>query len=134
MPIAENEYKTIIKRLKTAIVNSGYSLRGICTNTQNLGPHEQLYHSNMSEILRHTGRYNLSLQQFIMLSKLLGTTPKSFFDGTKKAKIVASAFDKLETYEQEAVTGLLIDFLNNKPRINRAIVQRLSSSIDQKAS
>ncbi len=124
MPIAEKEYRLATKRLKAMIVDSEYSLRGLCEKTQKLGPHERIYHSNMSEIFRHTGKYNLSLQQFIMILKLLGTTPEAFFAGSREASTIADAFEKLDAKGKRAIAKSMATKLANVDG-TKTITQRL---------
>lgn len=124
MPVAEKEYKSIIKRLKIMITDSEYSLRGFCDKTQKYGFHEQIYHSNMSEILRITGRYNLSLQQFLMILKLLNTTPAEFFAGSKESSTIAEAFDMMDATDRKSITRATVKKLEGYFG-TKTIVQRL---------
>jgi hypothetical protein len=127
MPIAEKQYNATLKQLKTLLTQSDDSLRSFCAKTQSLGPHEQIYHSNLSEIFNATGRYNLSLQQFFMMLKLLGHTPARFFAGSEQASLIASGFNKLDEKEQATMAKSMARLLENKTGA-KTIARRLTSN------
>jgi len=127
MPIAEKQYNAAIKQLKKILNQSDDSMRSFCAKTQSLGLHEQIYISNMSEIFNKTGRYNLSLQQFFMILKLLGQTPERFFAGSEQAALIAAGFNKLDEKEQATMAKSMARLLENKTGA-KTIARRLVSN------
>ncbi|HED33721.1 MAG TPA: hypothetical protein ENJ08_05810 [Gammaproteobacteria bacterium] len=126
MSIALTKYRAILRQLKKILSLSNDSMRSLCAKTQNFDIHERIYHSNLSELFSHSGRYNLSLQQFIMILKLLDTTPERFFAGSDRAALIAEGFNKLDEEEQNAIAKSMALLLEDKKGA-KTIARQLSS-------
>lgn len=100
--IAEKEIHDIIDRLGALIRSGEDSLRQLCERTMLLDAPERIHHSTLSNILNHRPSRNLYLQQFLMLLKLLDTTPQQFFLG-KDTGLLAEAMDRLPKDDRQEV-------------------------------
>lgn len=89
------ETLAVLERLRSMIRGSDRSLRGLCAQTAHLPAPERLYHSTLSNDLRGVPRYNLYLQQFLLLLRLLGTSPLAFFAGSEAGGWLAAAYHEL---------------------------------------
>ena len=115
--LANKETKLILNRLNKLIKQSEDSMRIICGKTHSLDVPERIHHSTLSNILNFYEGKNLYLQQFLVLLKLLDSSPEEFFAGiNKKNRVILDAISTLDDPEIDIVINQLIKILENKPR------------------
>lgn len=123
------QMEELIRRLKAAIDNSEFSLRGLCEKTQECETPMRIHHSNLSMILnrRADDRHNLYLEQWLIILDTLKIPLEDFLLG-KRAGAIAAALNKLSEQEQRAlvdhVSNLVVDIPDAgavRRRLNRAM-------------
>jgi len=116
--LAEKQTHLILNRLNKLIRDCDDSLRGICLKTQSLDIPERIYHSTLSNIFHFEEGKNLYLQQFLVLLKLVDSSPEQFFLGetSTKTKTISDAISTLDDKEVDIVINQVINILEKKPR------------------
>jgi hypothetical protein len=88
--LAQKDMAAILARLKTAITESGLSLRALSQASERLDPPERLHHSNLSEILRGIEGRDLYLQTFLAVCMLISRDPASIMFDEESAALMRS--------------------------------------------
>jgi len=102
--IADKETGAVLARLKEAIANAGYSLRGLATESirLELEPPESIIHSVLSETLsRNTGR-NFYLQRLFAICKIINIHPAEVIFG-EDAGLAVQAMERLPANERAEI-------------------------------
>ncbi len=112
--IALKETRELLRRLERDIQASGTSLRQLSERTQDLDIPERLYHSTLSNIFRGRPGKNLYLQQWILLLKLIGSSPSEALVGREGAAL-AETFNMLPPRGKRALLAAARDQVSGVP-------------------
>jgi len=110
--MALRETRELLRRLERDIRASGTSLRQLSELTQDLDIPERLYHSTLSNIFRGRPGKNLYLQQWILLLKLIGSSPTEALIGREGAALV-KMFNMLSPRGKRALLAAARDQINS---------------------
>lgn len=105
--LADRDVRVVIARLKSAIAESDYSLRGLADRAETLGLEspEALHHSVLSELLRSRPGRNLYFQTLLSICKIIDIHPAEVLFG-RNIGLAVQAMEKLPEREQ---TEVLLD-------------------------
>ncbi len=104
--LVDREMKSVITRLAKLVKNHDESLGQLCERTMTLAAPERIHKTRLSPVLNQNKHFNLYLRQFLVLLKLLGTTPEAFFVGTDQARLLKQ-LSRLPAAERREIEDLI---------------------------